>query len=160
MPSNEPGDGAEDRWTPAEAEMGDGTSGGAEAGIEDEQVTIKTLLGTVVEKAGLLARRPLMRKPLRVLTKPRLTLYEVPERLTPIYLRVGRVGIRSRHRGVAEVDADVGEGWKSSTDGKDPLVDLLAEVRALRAMIAAAFRAGPPGGVCMGGPPGRCAVGG
>lgn len=158
MPRNEPRHGVKDRGAPAYVEVGAETA--AESGIEDEQVAIEELLATVVEKVCLLARPARLRELLRVLTKPRLTLHEVLERLTTISWRVRCAVMGSLGRSVAEIDADLAEGGESGTAASNPLVEILAEGRALSSIMAAALGAVPPGGVWVCELPGGGSVGG
>lgn len=97
---------------------------------------------------------PLLADPLRVLAKPRFMLHEVVERLTALARRTGHAGMGSRRRGLAEIEADLGEGGQGNTGARELLVELLVEVRALGAVIRATLSTGAPVGVWMGWAPG------
>lgn len=135
--------------------MGCDAEDGSEETGSEEQVTLDAITSTIVEKPDLLATYPLMWDPLRGLDKPRITLQEVLESLTALERTAGRVGIAYRRRGVVESEVEE-SGAAGSTQGPvDPMVDLPAEVRILRAMIEVAMGVTVPGSVRVGGPGGR-----
>lgn len=68
-------------------------------------------------------------------------MHDILERLTALAYRAGRLEMASRRRGVAEIEAEEAGIMAEAPGPVEPLHELLAEVRALGAMISVALGA-------------------
>lgn len=94
-----------------------------------------------LDKAELLRIYPLMREPLCALDKPQPTFHEVLERIAAQSRRSGCVGMAYRRHVLAEMETKGARVAVDVPSPADPLQELLAEVRAMRAMMAAVMGA-------------------
>lgn len=109
--------------------------GWPDEGESEYGVFMEALMGTVLEMAEWLATYPLIRNALRALKKPHLTLHEVVERRKALGWRTGRVEMAFLCRGVVEIEVEESDGAENTSGAVKRLVELLAEVRDLRAII-------------------------
>lgn len=161
-PKREVQGGSENREESADAEMGMVTAGGP-GEVESEQDLAATMAGIreiSIEKVYLLAVHPLTQEPLSAFENSCLTVYEVWEWLTTLVRGASRIGIASRRRGVPEIEGEEVVGAGIEKTATDPVVELLAEVRALRALIAATVGVEAPGAGWVSGQTGGGALGG